>query len=59
LDDPESVIERKVGIEPPPQILVKLLRSIDIRDGDYDRFKFQVNSHALPTLYLAGKAKAT
>jgi hypothetical protein len=39
LDDPEAVIEAKVGVEPPTQALVELLRAIDIRDGDDDRFE--------------------
>jgi hypothetical protein len=33
LDDPEAVIEGEVGVEPPPEVPVELLRAVDIRDG--------------------------
>src|SRR5581483_5307082 len=32
LDDPEAVIEGEVGVEPPPQPFVELLRAVDVRD---------------------------
>ena len=32
LDYPEAVIERKVRIQPPPDVSIELLRAVDIRD---------------------------
>ena len=43
LDDPEAVIEREVGVEPPPEFRVELLRAVDIRDGDDDDLELQVD----------------
>src|SRR5438128_1623906 len=43
LDDPEAVIEGKVGVEPPPEAPIELLRAVDIRDGDDDRLELQVD----------------
>src|SRR5580698_9228767 len=37
-----AVVE--VGIEPPPEFRVELLRAVDIRDGDDDDFEFCVDS---------------
>ena len=37
LDDPEAVIEGEVGVEPPPEVPVELLRAVDIGDRDDDR----------------------
>jgi hypothetical protein len=44
LDDAEAVIEGEIGVEPPPELPEELLRAIDIRDGDDDRLKLQVES---------------
>jgi hypothetical protein len=40
LDDPKTVIEAEVGIEPPPELLVELLGPINIRDRDNDPSTF-------------------
>jgi hypothetical protein len=44
LDDSEAVIEGEVCIEPPPKVLVELLRAVDIRDGDDEHLELQVDS---------------
>ena len=44
LDDPEAVIEAKVGVEPPTELRVKLFRAVDIRDGDDDNLELHVDS---------------
>ena len=43
LDDPEAIIEAKVGVEPPTEPRVELLRAVDIRDGDDDHFELHVD----------------
>ena len=43
LDDPEAVIEGEVGVEPPPEPPVELLRAVDIRDGDDDHLELHVD----------------
>ena len=52
LDDPNAVIEREVGVEPPPELLVEFLRSVNIRDGDDDHLELQVDSCSAP---IAGR----
>ena len=44
LDDPEAVVEAEVGVEPPPEPPVELLRAVDIRDGDDDRLELHIDS---------------
>src|SRR5205823_10181907 len=44
LDDSEPVIEWKVGVEPPPQTPVELLRPLDVRDGDDDYLELQLDA---------------
>jgi hypothetical protein len=36
LNDAEAVIKREVGVEPPPECGVELLRAVNIRDRDDD-----------------------
>ena len=43
LDDPEAVIEGEVGVEPPSEPPVELLRAVDIRDGDDDHLELHVH----------------
>src|ERR1700686_4030620 len=43
LDDPESVVEWKICIEPPPKLCVKRFRAINIRDWNDDHFKLHVD----------------
>ena len=42
LDDPE-VAAAEVGVEPPAEALVELLRPVDIRDGDDDGLELHVD----------------
>ena len=44
LDDPEAVVEREVGIEPPAETRVELLRAIDVGDRDDDDLELQVTN---------------
>ena len=43
LDDPEAVIEREVGVEPPPELPVELLRAVDVRDRDDDHLQLHID----------------
>ncbi len=52
LDDPEAVLEGEVGVEPPPEARVELLRPVDVRDGDDDDFELHVES---PDVRVAGR----
>ena len=47
LHDSEAVIETEVGVEPPPEVPVELLRAVDIRNGDDEHLEFHVNSRGL------------
>jgi len=38
----KSLPSAKSGVEPPPEVCVKLLRAVDIRDGDYDDLELHV-----------------
>ena len=44
LDNPETVIEREVGVEPPAQFGVELLRAVNIRDRNDDHLEFNIHS---------------
>jgi hypothetical protein len=44
LDNPETVIEREVGVEPPAQFAMKLLRAVNIRDRNDDHFELHIHS---------------
>src|SRR5271167_3762427 len=44
LDNPETVIEREVGVEPPPQFGVELLRAVNIRDRNYNHLELHIYS---------------
>ena len=39
LDDPEAIIDREVGVEPPSETPVELLRAVDIRDRVISSFR--------------------
>src|SRR5262249_37440280 len=43
LHDPEAVIEAEVGVEPPTEVPIELLRVVDIRDGNDDGLELQVD----------------
>ena len=43
LDDPEAVVDGEVGVEPPPEAAVELLRAVDVRDGDDDDLELHVD----------------
>src|SRR6202048_1377282 len=43
LDDPESVVEWEICIEPPPKLCVKRFRAIDIRDWNDDHLELHVH----------------
>src|SRR5262249_36091954 len=44
LDDSEAVVEGEVGIEPPTEVPIELLRTVDIRYRDDDGLELQVSS---------------
>src|SRR6266436_4045544 len=44
LDHAEVVTVVIVGVEPPPEPPVELLRAVDIRDGDDDHLEFRLDS---------------
>jgi hypothetical protein len=52
LDHPEAVIEREVGVEPPPQVPVELLRTVDIRDRNDDGLEFKSTFATLVASFL-------
>src|SRR5262249_30418336 len=54
LHDAEAVIEREVGVEPPTEIPVELLRALDIRYGDHDGLELQINTRLFATNSLSG-----
>jgi hypothetical protein len=37
-----TVVEREVGVEPPPETRVERLRSVHVRDGDDDHLELHV-----------------
>src|SRR5712664_3582335 len=43
LDDPESVVEWEICIEPPPKLCVKRFRAINIRDWNDDHLELHVD----------------
>jgi hypothetical protein len=43
LDNPEAVIEAKVGVEPPTEPLVELRRSLGVRDGNDDYLQLHID----------------
>ena len=43
LDDPESVVEWEICIEPPPKLCVKRFRAINIRDWNDDHLELHVH----------------
>ena len=53
LDDPEAVVEREVGVEPPPEALVERLRAVDVRDRDDDDLELQVDASPLLAVAVA------
>src|SRR5271155_3922190 len=59
LDHAEVAAVVVVGVEPPPEPRVKLLRAVDIRDGDDDDLELGVDSRGVTThgglLGCAGK----
>src|SRR5208337_4592937 len=56
LDDSEAVIEREVGIEPPPELVVELFCAVDIGDGDNNCLESHVDfrsaGRALTTIFV-------
>jgi hypothetical protein len=44
LYDPEAIIEREVGVQPPPEATIELLRAVDICDRDDDHLKLHIDS---------------
>jgi hypothetical protein len=42
LDDAEAVNDGEVGIEAPPKVCEELLRPVDFRDRDDERFELYV-----------------
>src|SRR5262249_35252147 len=42
LNDPEAVTDRAIGVKPPPEPSVELLRPVDIRDGYDDHLELHV-----------------
>ena len=43
LDHPEAVVEGEVGVEPPPEARIELLRAVEVRDRNDDRLELQVD----------------
>src|ERR1700730_7465107 len=43
LDDPESVVEWEIDVEPPPKLCVKRFRAINIRDWNDDHLELHVH----------------
>ena len=43
LDDPEAVVDGDVGVEPPAEARVELLRAIDVGDRDDDDLELHVD----------------
>ena len=43
LDHAEVVTRGEIGVEPPPEPSVELLRAVDIRDGDDDQLELHVD----------------
>ena len=52
LDDPEAVVEREVGIEPPAEPRVELLRALDVGDRDDNDLELQVTGRHIHILSL-------
>src|SRR4029077_10102288 len=50
LDDAEAVLEREIGVEPPPQASVEALRTIDVGDRNDHDLELQVNSRGVRSL---------
>ena len=46
LDQPEVVAGGDVGVEPPAEARVELLRAVDVRDGDDDHLELHVHGEA-------------
>src|SRR5262249_7096577 len=44
LDDPKSVVEWKIRIEPPPKFCIKRFRAINIRDWNDDHLELHIHS---------------
>ncbi len=55
LDDPEAVIEGEVGVEPPPEVSIELLRAVDIRDGDDEHLELLIDSREFRNSRVAGR----
>ena len=47
LDHAQVVTAGEVGVEPPPELRVELLRAVDIRDGDDDDLELHVDRFRL------------
>src|SRR6185312_6767827 len=43
LHDAEAVVEREVGVEPPPESRVEVLRAVGIRHRNHDHLELQVD----------------
>src|SRR4029077_9506923 len=56
LDHAEVFTGGEVGVEPPPEARVELLRAVDIRDGDDDHLELHVAS---PDACVAGRVVLT
>src|SRR3954452_18985044 len=46
LDNAEVITVVEIGVKPPPDLPVELLRAVYIRDGDDDHFELHVNSRS-------------
>lgn len=46
-DDPQAIVNRKVGVEPPTQAAEEALDALDVRDGDRDGLQLHVAPRAL------------
>ena len=59
LDYAERVAAADVGVEPPPEALVELLRAVDVGDGDDDDLELQVDLGATLAVPVASFARAS
>ena len=50
LDDPETVIEREVGVEPPPEVPIEFLRAVGVWTGMTTTSSFKSTFARLPSL---------
>ena len=57
LDDAEPVVEREVGVEPPPHPRVEVLGPVDVRDRDHDHLELHVHQHVRCSPLMPGHCR--